>query len=135
MVIPAPDGTEPLASRFSTGAVAGAAAGATTPLSWPQGPRPSWRRTIRTTTVTWNAHLARLERRGIRCPAASGAGGELISELGTPQANSPGKPGTARQENTCGGYSGYSEDTAADNVSSPRLRACGGYSEDTQNGA
>jgi len=35
----------------------------------------------------------------------------------------------------CGGYSGYSEDTTADNVSSPMPRASGGYSEDTQNGA
>jgi len=31
-----------------------------------------------------------------------------------------------------GGYSGYSEDTAADNVSSPKPRTCRVYSEDTQ---
>ena len=48
-------------------------------------------RTIRTTTVTWNAQLARLERRTIRCPAAPGTDGELISELATPQRNSPGQ--------------------------------------------
>jgi len=34
-----------------------------------------------------------------------------------------------------GRYSGYSEDTAADNVSSPKPRTRRGYSEDTQNGA
>jgi hypothetical protein len=33
---------------------------------------------------------------------------------------------------TCSGYSGYSKDTAADNVSSPKPRTRGGYSEDTQ---
>ena len=31
-----------------------------------------------------------------------------------------------------GGYSGYSGDTAVDNVSSPKPRTCRGYSEDTQ---
>lgn len=33
---------------------------------------------------------------------------------------------------TCGGYSGYSGDAAADNVSSPKPITPGGYSEDTQ---
>ena len=36
---------------------------------------------------------------------------------------------------TCGGYSGCSQDTTADNVSSPKPTTCRGYSEDTQNGA
>ncbi len=36
---------------------------------------------------------------------------------------------------TCGCYSGYSEDTTADNVSSPRLRTRRDYSKDTQNRA
>ena len=31
-------------------------------------------------------------------------------------------------------YISYSEDTAADNVSSPKPRTRGGYSEDTRNG-
>ncbi len=31
-----------------------------------------------------------------------------------------------------GAYRGYSEDTTADNVSSPKVKASGGYSEDTQ---
>jgi hypothetical protein len=38
----------------------------------------------------------------------------------------------ARTRDTCGCYSGYSGDTTADNVSSPRPRTCRGYSEDTQ---
>ena len=40
--------------------------------------------------------------------------------------------GWTRTSDNCGGYSGYSEDTAADNVSSPRPRSRRGYSEDTQ---
>ena len=37
-----------------------------------------------------------------------------------------------RTRKTCRGYSDYIEDTAADNVSSPKPRTCRGYSEDTQ---
>jgi hypothetical protein len=93
-VIPARDGTEPLARRFSARAVAGAAGTATTPPSWPQGPAHRGARMIRTTTVIWNAQLAQLERRAIRCLAAPAADGELTGELGTPQRNAPGKPGS-----------------------------------------
>ena len=39
------------------------------------------------------------------------------------------------EHDTCRRYSGYSEDTTADNVSSPKPKTCRGYSEDTQNGA
>jgi hypothetical protein len=49
---------------------------------------------IRTTTVIWNAQLAQLVRRAIRRLAAPAADGELTGELGTPQRNSPGKPGS-----------------------------------------
>ena len=86
------DGIEPLARRFSAGTVAGAAVGATTP---PGRRAPARRdaRTIRTTTVTWNAQLARLERRGTRCWQHQAPAGELISEPQTPQRNSPaGQP-------------------------------------------
>jgi hypothetical protein len=50
-----------------------------------------------------------------------------ISGLGTHRPASWSRPGK-----TCGGYSGYSEDTAADNVSSLKPRTCRVYSEDTQ---
>ena len=40
--------------------------------------------------------------------------------------------GRARTSDNCGGYSGYSEDIAVDNVSSPKPRTYRGYSEDTQ---
>ena len=40
--------------------------------------------------------------------------------------------GWTRPSDNCGGYSGYSGDTAADNVSSPKPRSRRGYSEDTQ---
>ena len=39
------------------------------------------------------------------------------------------------EHDTCGRYSGYSEDTTADNVSSPGPRTRRGYSKDSQNGA
>jgi hypothetical protein len=38
----------------------------------------------------------------------------------------------AADQETCGVYSGYSEDTAPDNASSPQPRTCRVYSEDTQ---
>ena len=83
--------------------------------------------------VTWNAQPARLERRAVPRPAISSADKELISELRTPSSDlaGPAREWT-RTCDTCGGYSGYSEDTAADNVSSPKPRTCRGYSEDTQ---
>jgi hypothetical protein len=84
---------------------------------------------IRTATVIWNAQL---ERRAIRCLAAPAADGELTGELGTPQRNSPGKPGVDQARDTSGCYSGYSEDTAIDNVSSPEPGTRRDYSEDTQ---
>jgi len=49
------------------------------------------------------------------------------------ERRSPGKPADGQDtRDTCGCYSGYSEDATADNVSSPRPRTCRGYSEDTQ---
>jgi len=97
------------------------AAGATTPPSWPQSPAHRDARVIQTTTVTWNAQLAQLERRAIRCWQHQPPR-ELTGELGTPQRNSPCKPASGtRHGDACGCYSGYSEDTTADNVSSPRL--------------
>jgi hypothetical protein len=47
------------------------------------------------------------------------------------QRRSPGKP---TDGDNCGGYSGYGEDTAVDNVSSPRPRSRRSYSEDTRIG-
>jgi hypothetical protein len=93
-------------------------------------------RTIRTTTVTWNAQLAQLERRAIRCWQHQPPR-ELTGELGTPQRNSPCKPASGtRHGDTCGCYSGYSEDTTADNqrvfAEAQHRRD---YSKDTQNGA
>jgi hypothetical protein len=84
---------------------------------------------IRTATVIWNAQL---ERRAIRCLAAPAADRELTGELGTPQRNSPGKPGVDQARDTSGCYSGYSEDSAIDNVSSPEPGTRRDYSEDTQ---
>ena len=90
--------------RSRRGTVSSRRPGASVPARWRErqsAPRrlqashraPAHRgaRTIRTTTVTWNAQLARLERRAIRCPAAPGADGELISEPGTPQRNFAGQ--------------------------------------------
>ena len=128
------DGIEPLARRFSVGVVAGAAVGATTPPGR-RAPVRRDARTIRTTTVTWNAQLARLERRRIRCWQHQAPAGDLISEPRKPQRNSLAGQGVDQARDTCGCYSGYSEDTTADNVSSPRLRTRRGYSKDTQNRA
>src|SRR5206468_1916337 len=65
--------------------------------------------------------------------AAPGADGELISELGMPSAEPAGQAREVDQaRDGCGCYSGYSEDTAIDNVSSPKPKTRGVYSEDTQ---
>ncbi len=66
---------------------------------------------------------------------APGTGWNLISEPGLLSATRRGSQEVGQARGTCGGYSGYSDDTAIDNVSPPKPRACGGYSEDTQNGA
>ena len=74
--------------------------------------------------------------RACPCPAAARRRRELADEITTPSAEFAGPATGADQDmRLCGGYSGYSEDTTADNVSSPMPRASGGYSEDTQNGA
>jgi hypothetical protein len=58
---------------------------------------------------------------------------ELISGLGRHAAGLAQR--AAADQGTCGVYSRYSDDTAADKVSSPKPRTRGGYSEDTQNRA
>jgi hypothetical protein len=84
-----------------------------------------------------NRHRERLARpaRAVPGPAAPSAGGEPASEA----AALPGGPRPASrsgpEHDTCGRYSGYSEDTTADNVSSPGPRTRRGYSKDSQNGA
>ena len=103
-------------------------------LASAQSPCPSWVRTIRATTVTRNPQ----PRLGRACPcrAAARRRRELADEITTPSAESAGPATVADQDmRLCGGYSDYSEDTTADNVSSPMPRASRGYSEDTQNGA
>jgi hypothetical protein len=75
-------------------------------LSWPARPQPSPAR--RHQAPTGAEQPARDARRRTRPAHWSG----------------PGRPG--------GGYSGYSEDTPADNVSSPKPRTRRVYSEDTQ---
>jgi hypothetical protein len=90
---------------------------------------PSWIRTIAATTVIRNAQPPRSPGT-VPCPAAPGADGagqrarDARSRTCPANWSGPGK--------TCGGYSGYGEDTAADNVSSPKPRTCRGYSEDAQ---
>jgi hypothetical protein len=74
--------------------------------------------------------------RACPCPATARRRRELADEITTPSAEFAGPATGADQDmRLCGGYSGYSEDTTADSVSSPMPRASGGYSEDTQNGA
>jgi hypothetical protein len=124
--IPARDGIEPLARRFSACAAAG---GQPTPPGRPQSPCPSWRPEDPDHDGHLERSARRLERRATRCPAAPGTDGELISELGTPQRNSPGSQEVDQATDTCGGYS---EDTTADNVSSPSLRTRRDYRNDTQ---
>jgi len=75
-------------------------------LSWPARPQPSPARQHQAPTAA--DQRARDARRRTRPARRSGPG------------------------ECCGGYSGYSEDTAADNVSSPKPRTCRVYSEDTQ---
>ena len=65
---------------------------------------------------------------GAELPACAAGRGRSAS-LRCSQRRSPGKP---TDGDNCGGYSGYSEDTSVDNVSSPRPRSRRGYSEDTQ---
>jgi hypothetical protein len=58
---------------------------------------------------------------------------ELISELETLSAQAVEQAeGWAAPGDNRGRHSSYSEDTAIDNVSSPKPRSRGGYSEDTQ---
>lgn len=57
---------------------------------------------------------------------------ELISELQTLSARVVDQAeGWAQPSGTCAGHTSYSEDTATDNVSPPRPRTRGDYSEDT----
>lgn len=110
-----------------------------TPRRLPSGrsPCPSWRPDDPgATTGTWNARLARLERRAIRCPAAPRRRRGTGQRARDASAELAGQAqGAGQATDTCGCYSGYSEDTTADNVSSPGFRTRRGYSEDTQNGA
>ena len=55
---------------------------------------------------------------------------ELISGLGTHPAELARR--AAADQETCGVYSGYSDDTAADNMSSRQSRTCRAYRKDTQ---
>jgi hypothetical protein len=139
-VIPERDGTEPLRRRFSDCAVAGVAAGGhdasrpaaeALPVVAPgrSGPRRSPGTPARPARVQGHPLPGSTGRRRGAGQLPQSASPDVSAELA----------GQARERDQvrdiCGGYSGYSEDTAIDNVSSPKPRACGGYGEDTQNGA
>ena len=68
-------------------------------------------------------------------PAAPSAGGEPASEAAALPSGPRPASRSGPEHDTCGRYSGYSEDTTADNVSSPGPRTRRGYSKDSQNGA
>jgi hypothetical protein len=96
------------------------------------GPYPSWIRKAGAKTITRTLSPAQLERyrplfdntKRLR---------ELISELQTLSAEAVEQAeGWATPADNRGRHSSYSEDTAIDNVSSPKPRTRGGYSEDTQ---
>ena len=55
-----------------------------------------------------------------------------VGGRGHPARSTTVSKGWTRTSDKCGGYSGYSGDIAVDNVSSPKPRTCGGYSEDAQ---
>ena len=96
-----------------------------------QRPCPSWIGTIAATTVIQERSAGSLAR-SRPLPGSARRRRELISELGTHAAGLVQQP--EPDQETCGGYSGYSEDTAPDNPSSPKPRTFRSYSEDTQNG-
>jgi hypothetical protein len=96
------------------------------------GPYPTWIRKVGTKTVTRTLSPAQLERyrplfentRRLR---------ELITELEELSAQVVEQAeGWAAPYRRYGDHTSYSEDTTADNVSSPKPRTPGDYSEDTQ---
>jgi len=96
------------------------------------GPYPLWIRKVGAKTITRTLSPAQLERyrplfdytKRLR---------ELISELKTLSAETVDQAeGWTTPRGKRGPHSSYSEDTAIDNVSSPKPRTRGGYSEDTQ---
>jgi uncharacterized protein DUF6788 len=96
------------------------------------GPYPTWIRKVGTKTVTRTLSPAQLERyrplfdnaRRLR---------ELITELETLSAQAVEQAeGWTTPPDSRSPHSSYSEDTAMDNVSSPKPRTPGDYSEDTQ---
>ena len=96
------------------------------------GPYPSWIRKVGTKTITRTLSPAQLERyrplfdntKRLR---------ELISELETLSAEAVEQAeGWATPADNRGRHSSYSEDTAIDNVSSPKPSSRRVYSEDTQ---
>src|ERR1700728_3752881 len=99
------------------------------------GPYPSWIRKVGAKTITHTLSPAQLERyrplfdntKRLR---------ELISKLQTLSAETVEQAeGWATTRHNRDGYSSHSEDTATDNASSPKPKARGGYSQDTQNRA
>jgi hypothetical protein len=96
------------------------------------GPYPSWIRKAGAKTTTRTLTPAQAERyrplfdntKRLR---------ELISELQTLSAQVVEQAeGWAQSSGTCAGHTSYSEDTATDNVSPPKPRTPGDYSDDTQ---
>ncbi len=110
------------------------------PPGQPQRPCPSWRPDDPDHEGHQERRLAQLESRAHPLPGSTGRrrGADQLPQSASPDVSAE-LAGQARERDQvrdiCGGYTGYSEDTAIDNVSSPKPRACGGYGEDTQNGA
>ena len=99
------------------------------------GPYPSWIRKTGAKTLTRTLTPAQAERyrplfdntKRLR---------ELISEIETLSAQAIEQAeGWAQPSDTRAGHTSYSEDTATDNASPPKLRQTRDYSEDTQNRA
>ena len=129
-VIPVRGGTEPPAGR--SGACAARAAAATAPLCEPQSPAHSGSGRSEPRPSPETLGPPKLEPSPARQhQAPTGAGQRGRGALSGPRPASRSGP----EHDTCGRYSGYSEDITADNVSSPGPRTRRDYSEDSQNGA
>ncbi|HEY5990072.1 MAG TPA: DUF6788 family protein [Streptosporangiaceae bacterium] len=96
------------------------------------GPYPSWIRKAGAKTVTRTLTPAQAERYRPLIENTKRLR-ELISELETLSAQVVEEAeGWVQPADTCGEHTSYSEDTTTDNVSSPKPRTRGDYSEDTQ---